>query len=88
MEILKIPARALPHNFRQLAGKADSRRWDLFRIVLRGQSQLLPICRPPVTDLAGSMRRVTNSLTPQALDSTIVLHFAAGQCRLTLLSMD
>jgi hypothetical protein len=41
----EILACALLRDFHHSAGKADSRRWDLFRVVLRAQSQLLPICR-------------------------------------------
>src|ERR1700722_2140267 len=41
----EILARAFRHNFRHLAGKTVSRRWDLFRIISRAQSPLLPICR-------------------------------------------
>jgi hypothetical protein len=43
MEILKIPAHAVPQEFRRLAGKSG----DLFRVVLR--AQLLPRWRLTTT---------------------------------------
>jgi len=62
MEILKIPARAFPQEFRRLAGKSG----DLFRVVLR--AQLIPR-RQTSRDLsavsveAGRTRRPPNQRT-------------------------